>query len=54
MGYWFASYFAFLDIVVNFYCRVKRHLPTKSTQLHGSPAEIKPESAIHTHRPNTR
>ena len=36
------------------HCRVKRHLITTSTQTHGRPAETKPDTAIHTHHPNTR
>ena len=35
-------------------CRVTRHLISTRSQLHGSPAETKPDTAIHTHRPNTR
>ena len=35
-------------------CRVKRHLPTTRSRQLGSPAEIRPATAIHTHHPNTR
>jgi hypothetical protein len=34
-------------------CRVKRHLISTSSQQHGTPAEIRPATAIHTHHPNT-
>jgi hypothetical protein len=34
-------------------CRVKRHLISTSNQKHGQPAEIKPDTAIPTHHPNT-
>ena len=47
--YQFASYFASLDIVVNLYRRVKRHLIATSTHEHGSHAEIRPDSTILTH-----
>jgi len=33
--------------------RVKRHLISTSIHEHGQPAETKPATAIHTHRPNT-
>ena len=33
-------------------CRVKRNYKTTPTHKHGSPAEIRPAPAIHTHRPN--
>jgi hypothetical protein len=34
-------------------CRVTRHLQTTSNHEHGRYAEIKPATAIPTHRPNT-
>ena len=30
-------------------CRVKRHYITTSNQVHGRPAETKPDSTIYTH-----
>jgi hypothetical protein len=35
-------------------CRLKRHLISTSSHEHGKPAETKPNTAIHTHHPNTR
>jgi hypothetical protein len=46
--YQFASYFASLDIVVNLYRRVKRHLISTRSHEHGQPAEIKPDLTIFT------
>jgi len=39
---------------ITYNCRVKRHLPTTKSRLHGQPAETKPDTAISTRRPNTR
>jgi hypothetical protein len=35
-------------------CRVTRHFETTPNQQHGQPAEIRPNTAIPTHHPNTR